>query len=112
MTPTIAEVLDQAADLIQFTGWNQGDYWLINENEEIIGFCALGALGGIHEDRKELDNWLIRQDAKEALVRYLGLIERGDIGHWNDAEDRTAQDVIDALRGCAKVQREIEQAAR
>lgn len=81
-----ADVLDDAADLIERDGWYNGG----DENDE--GYCAATALSQV--TRKPIA-WATAQDA---LKRYLNV---PSLPPWNDRQ-KSAQPVLDAMRGCAR----------
>ncbi len=75
-----------AATCIEKYGWVQNDI-----GDEHIGFCYVGAMmfaPGVHS----------YSDASRKLGKYLGL---SDIVHWNNAEGRTKEEVVTAMRACA-----------
>ena len=112
-TPTVADVLDRAADIIQFEGWCQHEYVHRGPDGQPTAYCMKG---GIMAAAERLDPKCKRffergWAAAEAAATYLAT-DADSIPEWNDHPDRTAEDVIDALRGCAKAQRETEQVGR
>jgi hypothetical protein len=97
-------VLNKAADLIELRGWHQGDFY-----EEISGrICTAGAIrvaaGGVPYESCEQAS-----SAEQAFANCLaahGLAKPGHcpievIGQWNDAEGRTAAEVVATLRAAA-----------
>lgn len=98
----VAQVLDDAADYILINGWTQGGCGLGFNGER----CSQQA---INLASKELDlGYGIL--ASEAFCDYLGLSYTAKPPHtagerivaWNDAKNRTEDEVIDALRHTAK----------
>jgi hypothetical protein len=98
---TPADVLHRAADRVQFQGWTQG---MLARNEAEVGvspwdpkaitWCALGAFYA------DAGYWNLRDHYREAycaLSRYVG-----NIVTFNNAPGRTAGEVADAMRRCAK----------
>lgn len=92
---TTREVLLAAADEIERDGWCQG-----RAHSRDGRHCALGALGGAAPDQMAFDS------AKHVLSRWLDVSLFGGIQHWNDQGERTATDVIAALRAAADSVRE------
>ena len=102
----IAEVLDQAHDILLADGWCQHKL-----HQETGEHCSVGAIS-------ETTRWryAIKIAAESALAEHLGL-PRSTRWHlaceriipWNDAPGRTIDDVLDAFRGAAKDLRNKEQ---
>ncbi|MDP9224133.1 MAG: hypothetical protein M3P18_09810 [Actinomycetota bacterium] len=96
MSDQVADVLDDAADLLERKGWIQ------EAEKSPEGFCSLGAL--IHTRS------LVRWEAAARLAKNvtpgasIHLISRS-ITDWNDAPERTKQEVLDAFRAAAKRER-------
>lgn len=115
MSEEIADVLDNAADLIESKGWIQNAY------RDANGYCSVGAIMGVfnlvelnQEDEAHSDEHIdfLTDSAEVALIRKLrdkGAIgvEAGVIG-WNDASGRTKQQVLDLFREVAKEQRDTD----
>lgn len=95
-----ADILERAADLLQFGGWIQGALRLFREDGQIIGRCALGGITDAMTAEQQGD-FLVGDDAVIALQNYLGY-ETDLISAWNDNSNQTAEHVIDTLRHCAK----------
>ena len=97
-------VLNRAADLVELRGWHQGDF-----HEETSGrVCAAGAIrvaaGGVPYESCEQASSAERAFA-DCLAAH-GLAKPGHcpievIGQWNDAEGRTAAEVVATLRAAA-----------
>jgi hypothetical protein len=66
-------------------------YALVNERGQV---CLLGAL------RKTMPSWEAEALAHAALIKCVGAFS-GFLAGWNDAPERTADEVIDAMRACA-----------
>ena len=111
-TPTqVADLLDRAADHIDRVGWTQGDW-----HEETPGLqpkdspvCADGALAvAAYGDpfgaggHREPDRFALHSAAVTALIRHIG----AGLIDWNDAEGRTKDQVVGAMRAAAAEQRE------
>lgn len=103
-----ADQLDTAADEV-LKGWRQGDYGNYTLPEDDV--CALGALARVNQVYNVVDVFL--KPSVTALGGYLleslswprGAPSRA-IVEWNDAPGRTAGEVADAMRTCAKELRE------
>jgi hypothetical protein len=91
MSDQVADVLDDAADLLETHEWAPGGDG---------GRCALGALHSIARATRGL-----RRRALAALADSLGLPYGYMIPAWNDAPGRTKQQVLDAFRVAAKAER-------
>lgn len=106
-----AEILNKAADVIEERGWHKGDF------VSSVGFdgsgcvCVLGAInvavGEVPYAVFEIGDRDERTDAARVLAEYLGLVLRdGDVtevgDRWNDAEGRTKDEVVAALREAAR----------
>jgi hypothetical protein len=98
----VREVARRAALAIKSCGHVKGQY-----GDTIVGFCALGALG-------HASDWLIGKGRirgpearREAIIRLAGHSPDPDIEaeslvvSWNDAPERTADEVISALENIA-----------
>lgn len=97
-----ARVLREAAEYIGEHGWIQGDV----EDEATGSVCALGAINAVlpiaWEDFGALD----------AMTAYLGLVHplrtevvgftMHPVAKWNDAKERTAEDVVLAMKRTAE----------
>lgn len=102
MSYETADILDAAADVIERDGWFAADRHGRTEHysEGPQAACALVALdrvGGLHHD------------AAGSLARVIGGSSRwnpgGDVVAWNNAPERTKQEVLDAFRLAAKQER-------
>ena len=108
--PNTPQVLEDAADLIELVGWCQEDF-----EDEYGQVCLMGALNSVTMVRttsEGIEPHLLtaRRHAEQLLIDHLGLAPvRPTAGHplpdWNDAEGRTMQQVLDALRETAKAAR-------
>ena len=94
-----AETVDAlliAADLLEVDGWRQLAYGPLDIG--VSGcrcvFGGLAAATGVDPDERT-------SPAEMALARYLGLDVFTEVVSWNDAHERTAEEVVAALRGCA-----------
>ncbi|QDM56487.1 hypothetical protein PP996_gp61 [Gordonia phage SheckWes] len=121
-------VFDKAAEVLEKDGWCQGDLHDVLHyygTEQVTGttrHCALGAIDvavlgpramNLHEEGKvPTGSHDARNQAMKYLTQYLeehflpparsNLNGMSSIPEWNDAEGRTAQEVIDFLRWCGK----------
>lgn len=106
---TIAETLDKAADLLE-KGWIQNLLF----NAEMTSFCAIGAIGHVHEIHPNMTGGLpagrkrLADRAAAFLSRHLGLDatgigigQRNSIAYWNNASGRKQEEVVAAFRGAA-----------
>jgi len=103
MSYEVADVLDSAADYIERHGWTQG---VLKSAAGKV--CAGGAIVC-------LSSRDIKIAALSALASQLGDHARSPliaVPYWNDAPDRTEQQVLDALRAAAKSQRTLADGAR
>ncbi|MFI0031308.1 hypothetical protein ACH4M8_18650 [Streptomyces albidoflavus] len=107
----VADLLERAAAHIDRVGWAQGDWY--EETPDLqpkdSPVCADGALtvaaygeprgAGVH---RKPDEFALHSAAVTVLIRHIGegLID------WNDAEDRTKEQVVGAMRAAAAEQRE------
>lgn len=98
MNSEAADVLRDAAEYIGEYGWIQGDL----EDQFTGSVCALGAI-----TRAMRDGWN-DHGALEALRRHLGLAPQTrdfilhPVARWNDEKERTAEDVILAMKRAAE----------
>lgn len=104
-------ILAEAADYIAEHGWTQGDY----RDDATGGVCALGAIWStrdgiltVDEDdgrHKFLASIDVCDKALVLLSQHLNVGPPGAWGahvpNWNDQPERTAEDVILALKGAA-----------
>lgn len=94
----VADMLDDAADNLERNGWTQG---ALQEHDGRR--CAMGALGAVRCTGNEAS--LIAIGAMSYLAIEVGAtydLPDVAIAEWNDAEGRTEQDVLDAMRRAAK----------
>jgi hypothetical protein len=98
----VADVLDDAADYIEKHGWCQ------NRLTDIAGrVCAAGAIRaalGIAESEIPGDTY---HAVRHAIYRVAPLTHEVPLPSWNDAPDRTEQDVLDMFRAAAKAERRL-----
>lgn len=80
--------LRKAADHIERYGHIKGEAYADNDHPETSAACVLGAL-----------NLFPNMEARRQLRRYLGNIP--SLAWWNDREETTKEDVVNALRGAA-----------
>lgn len=111
MSYEIAEVLDGAADVIERDGWCQND--LTSDDGR---HCLMGAIGAHLGTLSESGWWnLLAFDEVEskitaardaaALAAQIDVGPGMNVANWNDAPERTEQEVLDALRLAAKQER-------
>jgi hypothetical protein len=96
-----ADVLDRAADLIERGGHLKQLY--MNNG----ALCALGGLMAAVGSDESIDPYHDPRTmiAADTLWRYVGAVAR-----WNDAPERTKDDVTSTLRACAALLRARESA--
>lgn len=115
MSTETADILDEAANVIERNGWIQGDYVNQRQIEDGKGpgdcaCCARGAINTAAGGSPYNDYLLVAIEASNAVETWL--TNSGAIGEtlslveWNDKDGRTADDVITALRGAAQAERE------
>lgn len=94
-TDPINQLLLNAADLIEKHGHCKGQ--LYNEKGQM---CLMGALNRVHQ------NYVPQVDATAKVAAVLGLSYVGTaviaVVDWNNAPERTGQEVIDVLRLAAQ----------
>lgn len=105
-TPTVADVLEKAADLISAPGaWTQGVF-ARTENGGIVSpssplavcYCMRGAL--YRASGRNLS------DSLASLNKALGFSSEKEMTRWNDDIARTQNEVVAALRSAATLARE------
>ena len=103
---TAADILIVAAKRLESHGWLQGGYCGVEQSmvhtnvvdikeTDVVG--AIRCAAGGHFENK---NDEAAAEAKEALREYVG---GGSLGSWNDADERTKDEVIEALKETAKI---------
>jgi hypothetical protein len=92
MSDQVADVLDDAADLLEREGWVQGHL----QNQD--GYCMEGALARVCP---QTHTYGLFWDAMAVLSLHLYSV----VDQWNDAPGRTKQQVLDELRFIAKRER-------
>jgi hypothetical protein len=104
----MADVCDQAADLIQFEGWCQHVGVATDRHTgKVVGRCMIAALNAVTPG-DTFDQHEFRWDVRDAVSAFLGLPRDVTIPNWQDGPSRVAGDVIDAYRGTAKALREMQ----
>ena len=88
MNPIIKSILERTADLIEFHGWTQGKY------RDRTGAICLKE--GLHRAASELH--VVEHGAWCALEQYLD----SNPVEWQDEPSRRREEVLVALRECAK----------
>ena len=123
MSIETATTLEQAANVIRRNGWtNCGDFYEenIEQNPEECPVCTLGAIAVAAGEIPGV-SWFLSPEAlraAEAVRQYLNLDPKDElsttpwerinlaIGGWNDNDAENAENVIAALEGAARVERE------
>jgi hypothetical protein len=99
-----SETLNRAADLIEERGWAKGaSAW--GERDETAPICLEGGMvAALGADISDPDLYTEFQEcpACRAMSSYLG--NPSYLYDFNDAEDRTASEVIEVLRACAVIE--------
>jgi hypothetical protein len=93
MSDQVADVLDDAADLLEREGWTQ---WAQVSPE---GICAGHALR-----QASIPTYVLAHPARQSFTSHIG-VGYWDLTAWNDAPERTKQQVLDAFRAAAKAER-------
>ena len=89
----VPKVLRRAADLIEKHGWWQ-------DGRDGISYpgkrCVMIAVSDACDENGDLD-FRIRdtENASQTIKEYLGIT---NVFHWNDAPERTAEEVVNVLR--------------
>lgn len=101
-----ADILLRAADVIEERGHTKG---VLQDREGRV--CAFGALNVVvygSADHSYLQS--SRDEAAHAVTRHLGLGSGylGPLVNWNNAPERTQQEVVDAFRGAARALKAAE----
>lgn len=102
MTAPVAQVLRDAAELIERDGWCQGDMY-----STAGARCVMGAIFTTAHHALPDDPSL----AIDALAPFARSLPQGKTMEWNDDPDRTVTEVLAALRACADEQDEDHTAA-
>jgi Fe-S-cluster formation regulator IscX/YfhJ len=91
MSDQVADVLDDAADLIERGGWIQNALY-----DHAGGFCSVGALYEICPT--DFPRW-------RTYAALRSVIGGRSLAEWNNDPSRTKQQVLDAFRAAAKQER-------
>lgn len=111
----IAEVLEQAADVVRTVGWCQYKDVQTNNNNIPVGYCAIGAIENIvpsYQEGGSVNGLYLA--AVDALNTHITGKQRATLSYgfgvvrWNDTEGRKADEVIDAMLHTAKELRNNE----
>lgn len=95
-----AEILEAAAAEVENRGWYQGGFYGPAGTVCAAGGmrCALNLEGELFHG----EDWGAYDDALTAFTSYvIGDVEWQELFDWNDAEHRTAEQVVKELRACA-----------
>lgn len=111
-TVSIADVLEEAARIVEDVGWVQRSIIRRDcDTQEIVGVCMIG--GVLTAANKLIDGYSgmkstlsgsspeVRQTYQAAWDLLGEAVDRAP-NHWNDVESRTRYEVIDKLREVAK----------
>lgn len=110
MSARTAAVLDEAANIIERNGLHKGSFGAnhgrnIGREQPCCAYGAINLAAGGDSPRR----WsLTGEAAYDAVTRHLGLSDGpGDcLADWSDHPGRTAGEVVAALRGAARAERE------
>lgn len=97
---TPAQVLREAADLIEQEGWGQGAYY----NPQDGCFCAVGAIGQVATGTPSHGFWLNKGwSVAEVLGDFIARQDGSPVNpvEWNDKEGQTAENVVQTMRDAA-----------
>jgi len=112
MSAETAAILDRAADVIERNGLHKGSFCVMGQDLPKAlrnrACCARGAINLAANGSNPHSLSTIGEEAHTALCTYLDINGNVDqsVADWNDDEERTAADVIAALRGAAQAERE------
>lgn len=100
----VSVVLRRAAQLIQERGWIQGDYYSGNSHTGRV--CAEGAISAaISKEGRAHPHYLSSREQQlfsAAIFRVEGrFLDFGDLPGWNDASERSRDEVIGLLERAA-----------
>jgi hypothetical protein len=109
-----SDVLNKAADLIEERGWLQGIHGLGTDRGLCMEGGILAALGRSRDDCAfRGSQYGGRCPVYNAVMEHLGRADYTEkpLWRWNDAEERTADEVIATLRAVAVIESAREEAA-
>ena len=109
MSAETAAILDEAANVIRRNGLHQGSFCddgPLRKTDDPLDFACCTYLAANHEHPRRTSDR--SEAAYGALVRHLGISDElgNTVADWNDAPDRTAEQVIAALEAAARAERE------
>lgn len=102
-----SDILNKAADLLQSGGWTGGtDGMRVNGPHCLEGAiqAATGAEPGFYGPNEYPYLFTHPCPAGDAVKAHLNLLPDRDVYEWNDADGRTAEQVIEVLRATALVE--------
>lgn len=99
------EVLEAAAEYIEQHGWIQET---LTDGEAV---CIVGSMYGVCGYLSEINEHLKIEMVKEPFDLLASYMKSQEIASWNDAPERTEQEVLDALQKAAKLGRIREDCA-
>lgn len=105
MNTETADILDEAANVIERNGHCKGFYYDLSVDlpPAECPVCPLGAINLAMGNPNPKTDRVFGSPAEVAMERYL---DAASVADWNDDPDRTAEQVIAALRGAARAERE------
>jgi hypothetical protein len=98
------EILTKAAGVIETRGWFQGDYIPPGGDRAICPVCVLAALNvaaGFPPDGDPNAGSDVTGPAADAAGELVDWLSGLSVDTWNDAPERTKEEVTTALRECA-----------
>jgi hypothetical protein len=102
-----ADLLEEAADLIDSVGHCKNLMWTTSPEGEVTGYCLLGALQAATQNTYL--EWGERVDIIYKGLRALKLEKWGnphrddrDLVEWNNADERTGAEVSELMKQTAK----------
>ena len=102
-----SELFQKAKTVLMERGWNQGNY----EDDETRRVCLVGALHvSLGHAPNQIDMSLAEESARSP-GRYIRKVIEGNWTRWNDAEDRTFNQVIGLLDEATLLAKECEDEA-
>lgn len=101
---TTSEILNRAADLIEERGWTAVGGWIFDYSFADSNLCLEGGIQAAMGFRGVGRVERIQLRSCPAYVAMSSHINSELLYWWNDAKERTAPEVIEALRACAVIE--------
>ena len=99
---SVADDIDGGADVIERGGWVKHSSYTLDGRHCMTGAIHRQVMGSDNIHAAEATFWKLvgrRDIAIHSLTSFVGV---DDVTLWNDAEERTLQEVLDVMRACAK----------